>query len=88
MEQKLDELLAAFNTFKKTHKDDQSTMTKKLEKMEKDVQAGQDSAAERIVKKLKRDHGYEFKKKKNEHQFLFNDEIKDRIDADLHWWLK
>ena len=56
-------------------------MTKKLEKLEKDMQAGQESAAERAVKKLKWDHGYEFKKKRNEHQFLFNDGIKDRIDA-------
>ena len=73
MGQKLDELLASFNTFKQTHKDDQSAMMKKLEKLEKDVQAGQDSAAERVVKKLKRDCGYEFRKKGNKHQFLFND---------------
>ena len=53
----------AFNTFKQTHKDDQSAMTKKLEKLEKDMQASQDSAAECVVKKQKRDRGYEFKKK-------------------------
>lgn len=34
-----------------------------------------------MVKKIRRDRGYEFKRKGNEKQFLFNDELKDRIDA-------
>ena len=37
---------------------------------------GQDVAAEGIVKKLKHDQGYKFRKKGNEHQLIFNDEIK------------
>ena len=81
MEGKLDELLESFDALKKSQQDNQADMTKKLEKLERDVQAGQDVAAERVVKKLKRDRGQEFRKKGNEHQFVFNDEIKDRIEA-------
>ena len=81
MEGKLDELLASFEALKKSQQDNQADMTKKLEKLERDIQAGQDVAAERVIKKLKQDQGYEFRKKGNEHQFVFNDEIKDRIDV-------
>ena len=81
MEAKLDELLSSFDAMKKSQQENQADMSKKLEKLERVVQAGQDVAAERVVKKLKRDRGYEFRKKGNEHQFVFNDEIKDRIDT-------
>ena len=82
MEKKLDELqLASFDALKKSQEDNQSAMTKKLEQLKGDVQASQDGAAEHVVKKLKRDCGYEFRKKGNEHQFTFNDGIKDRINA-------
>ena len=81
MEAKLEELLSSFDAMKKSQQENQADMSKKLEKLERDVQAGQDVAAERVVKKLKRDRGYEFRKKGNEHQFVFNDEIKDRIDT-------
>ena len=37
--------------------------------------------AERVVTKLKRDRGYEFKKKGHEKQYLFNDDIKDKLDS-------
>ena len=45
-------------------------MTKKLEKLEWDVQGGQDVTVKRVVKKLKQDQGYKFRKKGNEHQFV------------------
>ena len=44
------------------------------------MHAGQDSAAERVIKKLKRHRELEFKKKGHERQFLFNDEAKDKIE--------
>ena len=53
MEGKLDELLESFDALKKSQQDNQADMTKKLEKLEREVQAGQDVAAERVVKKLK-----------------------------------
>ena len=80
MESKLDELLASFKDLKETQDANQKEMSEKLEKLEKDVHAGQDTAAERAVKKLKRDRGLEFKKKGHERQFLFNDEVKDKME--------
>ena len=56
-------------------------MSNKLEQLEWDVHMGQGVAAEHIVKKFKRDCGLEFKKKSHEKQFLFNDEIKDRMES-------
>ena len=81
MEQKLDELLASITALKKDQDDNQKAMSDKLERLERDVQAGQEVAAEKIVKKLKRDRGYEFKKKGHERQYLFNDDIKDKMDS-------
>ena len=73
MEQKLDELLTSIAAMKQTQVENQREMSQKLEQLERDVHAGQDVAAERVVKKLKRDRGYEFKKKGHEKQYLFND---------------
>ena len=56
-------------------------MNQKLEQLKHEVHAGQDVAAERVVKKLKRDKGHEFKKKGHEKQSLFNDDIKDKLDS-------
>ena len=52
MESKLDELLASFKNLKETQDANQKEMS---EKLEKDVHAGQDTAAECVVKKFKRD---------------------------------
>ena len=81
MEQKLDELLTSIAAMKQTQVENQREMSQKLEQLERDVHAGQDVAAERVVKKLKRDRGYEFKKKGHEKQYLFNDDIKDKLDS-------
>ena len=81
MEAKLDELLDSFKQLKDTQEANQQKMTEKLEKLEQDVHAGQDTAAEWVVKKLKRDRTLEFKKKGHERQFLFNDEVKDRMES-------
>lgn len=56
-------------------------MTEKIEKLEKDAHAGQDVVADRVVKRLKRERGLEFKKKGHEMQYLFNDEIKDKMET-------
>ena len=81
MEQKLDEVLASIAVMKRTQTDNQMEMNQKLEQLERDVHTGQDVAAERVVKKLKRDRGHEFKKKGHEKQYLFNDDIKDKVDS-------
>ena len=81
MEQKLDELLASVAGLKQTQETNKVEMGHRLNQPEKDVAVRQDKAAQHMVKKLKRDRWYEFKRKGNEKQFLFNDKLKDRIKA-------
>ena len=41
--------------------------------------AGQEEATQRVVKKLKEDQTFSFKKKGNEKQYIFNDNVKDQL---------
>ena len=81
MEEKLDQLLASVDELKKAQESDKVEMVERLDQLEQDVATNQDMSAQRMVKKIRRDRGYEFKRKGNEKQFLFNDELKDRIEA-------
>ena len=62
MEAKLDELLASIKDLKETQATNQQEMADKIEKLKKDVYAGQDIAADRVVKRLKQERCVEFKK--------------------------
>ena len=53
----------------------QAEMEEKIGKLQEEVAATQDDAAQKIVKKLKADHGYTFQKKGHEQQFRFNADI-------------
>ena len=53
MEGKLDELSASFKELKETQDANRKEFSEKLEKLEKDVHTGQDTAAKHVVKKLK-----------------------------------
>ena len=66
MEAKSDKLLASFKQLKDIQEANQQKMTEKLEKLEQDVHARLDMAAEQVVKKLKCDRSLEFKKKGHE----------------------
>ena len=57
----------------------QAEMQEKIGKLQEEVSANQDDVAERIVKKLKVDHGYMFQKKGHEQQFQFNADINEHI---------
>ena len=59
----------------------QLEMTEKMNKLERDVYAGQDDAADRVVKRLKREKGLEFKKKGHEIQYLFNEGLGDKMES-------
>ena len=55
-------------------------MQQKLDTLQEEIMAGQDNATERVIKKLRVDRGYIFKKKDTNHeQFHCNAEIKERI---------
>ena len=78
---KLDKLLTLIAVMKQTQAENPREMSQKLEQVERDVHTGQDVVAKRVVKKFKRDRGYEFQKKGREKQYLFNDDIKDKLDS-------
>ena len=42
---------------------------------------GQEEATQRVVKRLKEDQTFAFRKKGNERQFIFNDNVKDQLLA-------
>ena len=81
MEEKLDQLLALVGELKKALESDKVEMVQRLDQLEQDVATNRDMSAQRMVKKIRRDRSYEFKREGNEKQFLFNDELKDRIEA-------
>ena len=79
-EEKLDNVLKALDSIKQEHNEGQRDLRRKLDRLEREVASGQD-ATQKVVKRLKEDRTLVFKKKGNERQFLFNDNVKDQIDA-------
>ena len=77
-EEKLDSVL---KSLEQENADGQKDLRRRLEKLEKDMSSGQEEATQRVVKRLKEDRTLVFKKKGNEKQFLFNDNVKDQIDS-------
>ena len=60
-------------------KQTRAEMQEKIGKLQEEVAATQDDAAQKIVKKLKADRGYTFRKKGHEQQFRFNADINEHI---------
>ena len=81
MEEKLDELLGSLNTLKKSQEESQQQITAKLDRLEQDVATGQEETLQLVAKRLKRDPEYQFRRKGNEKQFLFNEEVNDSIQS-------
>ena len=69
------------DNLKKTQARDQEDLRRRLDQLEKDVAVGQEEATQRVVKKLKEDQTFTFKKKGDEKQYLFNDNVKDQFLA-------
>ena len=55
-------------------------MQQRLDKLEGDVAAGQDNAAQIVVQKLKADRSYTFRKKGHEEQYRFNADIGSHLN--------
>ena len=81
MEEKLDALLQSVDNLKKTQPGDQEDLRRKLDQLEKDVAVGQEETTQRVIKKLKEDQTFTFKKKGNKKQYIFNDSVKDQFLA-------
>jgi len=62
------------------HSQAQRNLRKRLEHLKKEVLTGQEDAMQWVVKPLKEDRTFVFRKKGNDHQFIFNDNIKDQLD--------
>ena len=81
MEAKLDELLESVKSLAEEQKQNKTEMKSRLDQLEKDVSTNNEQNTQRVVKRLKRARAYEFRRKGNEKQFEFNDEVKDRLEA-------
>ena len=86
-EEKLDSILKLLADIKQEHADGQRDLRPKLEKLEKEVATGQEDATQQVVKQLKEDRTLVFKKKGNERQFLFNNNVKDQMMPLGNTWI-
>ena len=77
----MDEILQSLQTLKQSQEDGQNIIKRRLDQLEKDVAVGQENATQRVVKKLKEDQTFVFKKKGNKKQYIFNDNVKDQFVA-------
>ena len=72
----LDALIKSIDYLKKTQAGDQQDLWKRLDQLKEVVVIGQEGAIQLVIKKLKENQTFTFKKE-NEKQFIFNDNVKD-----------
>ena len=72
-----DALIKSIDYLKKTQAGDQQDLWKRLDQLKEVVAIGQEGATQLVIKKLKEDQTFTFKKKENKKQFIFNDNVKD-----------
>ena len=80
-EEKLDALLRSVESLKRTQDHNQEAMSVKLSRLESDVKASQEDAAQQLAKKIRRERVPEFRKKGHERQFNFIEEVKERVET-------
>ena len=80
-DEKLDALIASVSKLQDSHKQSQLELDGKLKKPEEDVAATQLDVTKRVIKKVRRNRLYEFRRKGHKEQFLFNAKVADRIDT-------
>ena len=71
-----DALIKSIDYLKKTQAGDQKDLWKRLDQLKEVVVIGQEGAIQLVIKKLKENQTFTFKKE-NEKQFIFNDNVKD-----------
>ena len=77
----MDEILKSLQSLRQSQEEGQTAIKRQLNQLEKDVAAGQEDTTQHVVKRLKEDQTFIFKKKENEKQFIFNDNVKDQFVA-------
>ena len=75
----MDKILKSLRLLKESQEEGQTTIKRRLDQLEIDVAVGQEDATQRVVKQLREDQTFTFKKKGNKKQFIFNDNVKDRF---------
>lgn len=80
-EEKLDALIESVAALAERQKANQRDLDNKLKTLEKDVAAANEDATERALKRAKRDRPIEFKRKGHQEQYVFNEEVDDRLEA-------
>ena len=80
-EEKLDALIESVAALAERQKANQYDLDNKLKTLEKDVAAVNEDATERALKRAKRDRPIEFKRKGHQEQYVFNEEVEDRLEA-------
>ena len=78
-DEKMDEILKSLWSLKESQEEGQTAIKRRLDQLEKDVAVGQDDTTQHLVKCLREDQTFTFKKKGNEKQFIFNDNVKDQF---------
>lgn len=81
MDEKLDELLQSINNLRSTQQQNQWDITAKLDRLEHDVETGQEETLQLVAKKLKQDTGFQFRRKGNAKQHSFNKGVNDYIQS-------
>ena len=81
MDEKLDELLKSVDNLKSTQRQNQQDTTAKLDRLEQDIATGQEETLQLVAMKMKRDSGFQFRRKGNKMQFAFNEAINDSIQS-------
>ena len=74
----MDKILKSLRLLKE-FQEGHTTIKRRLNQLEIDVAVGQEDATQRVVKRLREDQTFTFKKKGNEKQFIFNDNVKDQF---------
>ena len=75
------QLMAAINDSKKAAEAQFKTVKEEIKRNQDDMKKTQEEMAESVVKKVKRSRTEEFKRKGNEKQFRFNDEVVEKIET-------
>ena len=66
---------------KESQEQNQQEMATKFDQLQREVVASQEETAQLVAKKMKRGPEYQFRRKGNEKQFLFNDSVSDSIQT-------
>ena len=81
MEERINKLLKSVQSLLREQKKSQTKINQRLDQLKKDVSTNNEESVQHVVKRLKRACTYEFKRKDNEKQFEFNEDVMDRINT-------